>query len=354
MITKPNTAKGIRKRDNSFDDYISQFDSILNTLSTDSENLKEIEKQNSIILNKLDMIERLIKGLLPTNEIFPSRKKQKTPKSNKSKGNNQTTKKKQNTKTNSTVTVIQPNTSESSSLSSSSDEEDLKNNNLTTNKSRKIQNREKDPGFLVGYHGEGLTYEDIAKMHCFTKIEWNGLSQNRNLPSVTLNNGNQYFIEEDGEHYDLYAEDSKKHKYYFEVKSTNDPTRGNSISPAQRRFMHKLNHKTSHFILVVITKVFSAPVINYFLFIPGFNFLAIKIDRSANHVNLGKIVNEMKEDEKYASAPAEIASAASTSEKKNAAKAKAKANKKAEKIIGSGKNMTKKMKIKTSGKKIVN
>ena len=43
----------------------------------------------------------------------------------------------------------------------------------------------------------------------------------------------------------------------------------------------------------------------------------------------------MKEDEKYASAPAEIASAASTSEKKNAAKAKAKAkaNKKAEKII---------------------
>ena len=329
MIPKSNTAKGIRKRDNSLDDYISQFDSMLNTLSTGSENLKEIEKQNSIILNKLDMIERLIKGLLPTNEIFPSRKKQKTKKSNKSEGNNQTTKKKQNTKTNSTVTVIQPNTSESSSLSSSSDEEDLKNNNLTTNKSRKIQNREKDPGFLVGYHGEGLTYEDIAKMHCFTKIEWNGLSQNRNLPSVTLNNGNQYFIEEDGEHYDLYAEDSKKDKYYFEVKSTNESTRGKSISPAQKKFMHKLNHKTSHFILAVITKVFSAPVINYFLFIPGFNFLPIEIDRNAEQVNWRKIVKEMKENKKYASAVA-----ASSLKEKNAVKAKAKIS------IGR-KNMTK-------------
>ncbi|KAK8857556.1 hypothetical protein M9Y10_015961 [Tritrichomonas musculus] len=327
MIPKSNTAKGIRKRDNSLDDYISQFDSMLNTLSTGSENLKEIEKQNSIILNKLDMIELLIKKLLPTNEILPSTNKQKKKKLNKSE-RNKTTKKKQNTKANRKVTIIQTNT-DSSALSSSSDEEDSKNNNLTTKKSRKVQNRENDPGFLIGYHGEGLTYEDIAKMQCFTKIEWNGLSQNRNLASITLNNGNQYFIEEDGEHYDLYAEDSKKDKYYFEVKSTNESTRGKSISPAQKKFMHKLNHKTSHFILAVITKVFSAPVINYFLFIPGFNFLPIEIDRNAEQVNWRKIVKEMKENKKYASAVA-----ASSLKEKNAVKAKAKIS------IGR-KNMTK-------------
>lgn len=80
----------------------------------------------------------------------------------------------------------------------------------------------------------------------------------------------------------------------------------------------------SHFILAVITNVFSAPVINYFLFIPDFNFLPIKIDRNADHVNLQKLVKEMKEDKKYASAPAEIATVASTSKEKKAVKAKSK------------------------------
>ena len=151
---------------------------------------------------------------------------------------------------------------------------------------------------------------------------------------------------------DIYAEDSEKHKYYFEVKSTNESTRGHKISSAQKKFMHDINHKTSHFILAVITNVFSAPVINYFLFIPNFNFLPIEIDRNADHVNLQKLVKEMKEDKKNASAPAKIATVASTSKEKKAVKVKA--NKKAKKIIGSLKNMTKKMKKIASEKKIVN
>ena len=58
----------------------------------------------------------------------------------------------------------------------------------------------------------------------------------------------------------------------------------------------------------------------------------------------------MKEDKKYASAPAEIATVASTSKEKKAVKA----NKKAEKIFGCLKNLTKKMKKIASEKKIVN
>ena len=298
---KKSLAKRSKIQENSpnIEDCIKQFDEMINLLSSQTEIIKQIEKQNSIIHNKLNKLNKLIEEATTRT----TNKKKKKNKSNKTKENNQhkTTKKQ------------------------------------TPAQSRKILNRQNDRGFLIGYHGEGYAYEDLTKMECFSKIEWNGLSTNEHLPSVTLKNGNQYFIDEDCKHYDLYAEDPEQNKYYFEVKSTPDSTRGNSISRAQKRFMGDLNHTNEHFILVVVTNVFTTPIINYFLFIPGFNFVQLEINKYFKHANVTKLIHEKKENN-------EISAASICVDTKVSKKAK----KRADRIIGNG---TKKIVPK---KKIIN
>lgn len=72
----------------------------------------------------------------------------------------------------------------------------------------------------TGYIGEAFVYEEMKKSKKFKFVKWLALSDVKTSISIELN-GKTYYINEQGGHYDIYAEDQKNKKYYVEVKSTN-------------------------------------------------------------------------------------------------------------------------------------
>lgn len=88
-------------------------------------------------------------------------------------------------------------------------------------------------------------------------------SDNEKDFSVTLDNGNTYYINENGEHYDIYAKDLDGIKYFIEVKSTSSGNEENkiwfSLSRMQFDFANKTRDSNSHFILALVKNVFESP-----------------------------------------------------------------------------------------------
>lgn len=146
-------------------------------------------------------------------------------------------------------------------------------------KQRRISNRQNNISFHIGYMGEAYIYKNLIQMGCFSKVEWNANTKDENNPSVTTMDGSKYFIQEDGEHYDIYAEDFENQKYYFEIKSTNKDHKGNGISSAQKNYFLKAVQKDTYLILAKVTNVLEIPSIEYSLYVPHIGFKNIDINK---------------------------------------------------------------------------
>lgn len=119
---------------------------------------------------------------------------------------------------------------------------------------------ENDPAYIVGYRGEACVYEALMKEKRFTKVIWNALSDDENLSKVTTVDNQTYYIKEDGEHYDLYAEDENGEKYYFEVKSTDANEKDLELKPRQIELAQKLSGPDEHHYTVCVFNVHTNPL----------------------------------------------------------------------------------------------
>lgn len=129
-------------------------------------------------------------------------------------------------------------------------------------KKQSIKNRENDQGFIIGYRGEAHVYEMLVKLIKEKKLKivnWNALSTDENDPCVKTVNGEIYHIKEDGDHYDLYAEDLNGEKYYFEVKSTNANHRNVELHQEQIKLAQNLNTPEEHHYVVCVLNVGTEP-----------------------------------------------------------------------------------------------
>ena len=148
----------------------------------------------------------------------------------------------------------------------------LNTNDETNNKSRDInfsqlqqllehlsENRDLLPGFLetfeTGYLGEAIVYEFLRNSNKYSKVEWLAKSEDKTDQSVELN-GTVYYINEKGEHYDLYAEDFEHKKHYFEVKSTKYHLSSEKLcfylSGPQYKFASNMNDDENFYLVLVI------------------------------------------------------------------------------------------------------
>lgn len=89
-----------------------------------------------------------------------------------------------------------------------------------------------DLGRQIGYRGEAIVYQKLQECGCFKHVEWPQLSRTPTSMSVEVG-GNEYYINETGEHYDIVATDYDDKKHYFEVKSSSHDRRQFSLSPQQ-------------------------------------------------------------------------------------------------------------------------
>ena len=151
--------------------------------------------------------------------------------------------------------------------------------------------------FKIGYLGEAYVYESLLKMKCFSKVSWNANTKDENNLYVTLNNGNRYFIDEDGDHYDIVAEDSNNIKYYFEIKSTQNSSRNYNIKKKQRDFYAKLNPANNICVVAVVKMVLESPSITYCLYDPVNETCKRKISEKEAEENFMKYIAENWQNE---------------------------------------------------------
>lgn len=109
--------------------------------------------------------------------------------------------------------------------------------------------------FETGYLGEAIVYEALLKSKNYSLIKWMAKSDVETSKSVELN-GNVYYIDEKGDHYDLYAEDYENKKHYFEVKSTKYDLSNDKLcfylSGFQYDFASNLNSDENFYLVLVI------------------------------------------------------------------------------------------------------
>lgn len=151
--------------------------------------------------------------------------------------------------------------------------------------------------FKIGYLGEAYVYESLLKMKCFSKVTWNANTKNENNPYVTLNNGTRYFIDEDGDHYDIVAEDFNNIKYYFEIKSTQNSSRNYNIKKRQREFYAALDPAKNVCVVAVVKKVLESPSITYCLYDPVNETCKRKITEKEAEENFMKYIAENRQNE---------------------------------------------------------
>ena len=142
---------------------------------------------------------------------------------------------------------------------------------------KKIQKTQKNLSFKIGYMGEGYVFEALNRFGCFSEIIWNAKTENKNNPSIILNNNHQYYIHGDGEHYDILATDKGGKQYYIEVKSTSSMDRNNLINRAQAEFCLQLSFNVRHFILAKVMNVLKDPIIEFYNFDPSSGYELIDI-----------------------------------------------------------------------------
>ena len=163
------------------------------------------------------------------------------------------------------------------STDTSSDEYSDSEKELTKSM-KKIIKVENHISFNVGYMGEAYIYEDLCRLNCFEEITWNAKAEDDHHPCVILNNGNKYYIQNDGEHFDIWGTDKAGKKYYFEVKLTNKENKGNHISHAQNKYILQLTHNNTHYVLAKVMDVLDNPVIKYYMFIPKKGFQCVDVE----------------------------------------------------------------------------
>lgn len=147
------------------------------------------------------------------------------------------------------------------------DEKEIKKD--LENLKQKISERENNLGFKIGFTGEAYVFEDLQRLKCFDKIQWDAQTNDHLNPSVTLNNN---YIQEDLKSYDILATDKGGKKYFFEVKSTDGSSNRKWISDAQTKFCGNLSHNNRLYIKAkVIDTLSDHPTISYHIYDPKTN-----------------------------------------------------------------------------------
>ncbi|KAK8840183.1 hypothetical protein M9Y10_031127 [Tritrichomonas musculus] len=116
----------------------------------------------------------------------------------------------------------------------------------------------------ISYTGQALVYEVLLNSKKFSVVKWSAKSDAKTNFQITLGNGHKYFINEKDDHYDIYAEDLKKKKFFFKIKSTKDVEDDDkkfsfAVSKAQFKFASDLSNKGSQFVLVLVKNVLQSP-----------------------------------------------------------------------------------------------
>lgn len=128
-------------------------------------------------------------------------------------------------------------------------EELSKSRNTITVMKKRISNS-------VNHINEAFVCQNLNKMICFTSIIWNAKNSDAD---------DSYFSKDDC-HYEIYAEDRKNRKYYFEISSSNE---------SENKIGKKLDHQNESFIHANVTNALDSPQINYFLFVKDKGFIKI-------------------------------------------------------------------------------
>ena len=231
---------------NNINIYNKKLDYLIQLADLQTTNLQNIQSQNSNIMNVMDRLNDSLNKLIYIN------KDEEIESDSFSEIDNI----EEDDETYSFISLIDSEFEESES------EEKSESSQLT----KKMLRRQNCKEFHWGYMGEGYVYEELNRFGCFSKVVWNAKTTNINNPSITLNNHNKYYIQEDGDHYDMYAEDENGIKYYFEIKSTCKQNRSCSISRKQKEFAQTLESPIENFVIAVVQKVNSDPSIDYYLY----------------------------------------------------------------------------------------
>lgn len=164
--------------------------------------------------------------------------------------------------------------------------------NTNVNLIKKNIYHQNSKAFKVGYMGEAYVYNQLKEMNIFCKIKWNAESNDTNKPYVFLNNCHKYYIGDNGEHFDVYAEDSSNNKYYFEIKSSNKENKSTRISRAQKQLSLKMK-ENEYYIIAVVANVLNIPKIDYILFLNNHRY-PIRINSDDPSSNLINCIQEIK------------------------------------------------------------
>lgn len=310
-----------------------QFDTLIDQIKSQTAKTERLQKQNTIIINQIEHIEQMIYLFLDDNDVISPLNQRttqrKTKKKNQESSKTNNTEKKQNSRKKEIKKKDEYATDEIRKIqkherkqmkkmetekfinhvqilkekrAKAKTEEEINEINkeiesfeFSTKKELKsIHKRDTHP-FQICYQGEGYVYEHLLSFSCFKKVEWNVMSNDSNCPSITLNNNHKYFIDEKGEHFDIYAEDYNGQKYYFEVKTTTHARRSANITQCQTKYGHYIELKNGIYIIVTVSNVFTSPSIEYHLFIPGIDISENKIEiDNGNEENFLQKISEVK------------------------------------------------------------
>ena len=304
-----------------------QFDTIIDQIKSQTVKIKRLQKQNEIMINKIDQMEQMInlfldddndishlnQGTIQTKNKMKKYELSKPIKIGKiqnyreiedifqyKKTNKQERREMKQMKIDNFINQIQI-LKEKRANAKTKKEINEVNKEIESlefyskEKLLKPIHRKVTRNFQISYQGEGYVYEHLLSLGCFKKVEWNVRSYDKNSPSITLNNNHKYFIKEIGEHYDIYAEDYHGKKYYFEVKATSKESRKAQISKCQNAYGHYIELKNGIYIVAIVSNVFTSPSIEYYLFIPEIDISEniIEID-DENKENFLQKISEIK------------------------------------------------------------
>lgn len=108
------------------------------------------------------------------------------------------------------------------------------------------------PFQIVGYKGEAFVYETLIKSGKYVKVVWEAMTDKKKGFHITSCSGQVYYIDEDGKHFDLYAEDKDGVKYYFEVKSTSKSGKEINLSPKQTILAKVVDPKKYRYVIATV------------------------------------------------------------------------------------------------------